>query len=134
MVRPVNRNLRGEDRIGSKEETMIEDGQQLVSAKYVPSGYSIHTYDEGFGPLWISRNSIGINGIVRARTWETAYNICEDEFFPEADETMEEIVKEYGFNREHRKVVKDSSVLVERKRRRIHARPKRGRRGQPEPE
>lgn len=35
-------------------------------------------YDDGYGPLWISRNSIGINGIVRARTWEDAYGICED--------------------------------------------------------
>jgi len=89
----------------------ITDGQQLVSAKF-QSGYEIKTYDDGFGPLWISRNSIGINGIVRAQTWEDAYSICEDEFFPEADETIEEIVKEYGFKREHVKAVKDASVTV----------------------
>jgi hypothetical protein len=91
--------------------TLIQDGQQFNGARY-NSGYEIKTYDDGFGPLWISRNSIGIYGIVRAQTWETAYEICEDEFFPEADETIEEIVKEYGFKREHKKVVKDSSVTV----------------------
>lgn len=95
----------------SKTE-LITDGQQLNGAKYHRSEFSIPTYDDGFGPLWISRNSIGINGIVRATSWETAYSICEDEFFPEADETMEQIVKEYGFKLEHRKVVKDASVLV----------------------
>jgi hypothetical protein len=74
---------------------LIKDGQSFDGAKS-GSGYEIRTYDDGFGPLWISRNSIGITGIIRAQTWEDAYSICEDEFFPEADETMEEIVKEYG--------------------------------------
>lgn len=83
---------------------LIQDGNAFVSAAY-RSGTAIQTYDDGFGPLWISRNSIGINGIVRARTWEDAYSICEDEFFGEANETMEEIVKEYGFKREHVKVI-----------------------------
>jgi hypothetical protein len=74
---------------------LINDEQQLNGAKYL-SGYEISVYDDGFGPLWISRNSIGTNGVVRARTWEDAYSICEDEFFLEATETMDEIVKEYG--------------------------------------
>jgi hypothetical protein len=90
---------------------LIADDKQFTGAKY-RSGYSISTYDDGFGPLWISRNPLGINGIVRARTFEDAYSICEDEFFPEATETLEEIVKEYGFRREHVKVVKDAAVTV----------------------
>lgn len=89
---------------------LISDGDQLVSAHYKNSEYPIQTYDDGFGPIYISRNSIGINGIVRAQTWEDAYGICEDEFFPEADETIDDLVKEYGFKREHKKVVKDGSV------------------------
>ena len=95
----------------TKTTNLIDDSQSFNGAKY-RSGYEVSTYDDGFGCLWISRNSIGINGIVRARTFEDAYSICEDEFFPEADETMEEIVKEYGFNRESFKVVKDSSITV----------------------
>lgn len=85
----------------------MEDSQTLKGAKYSPSGYPIPTYDDGFGQLWISRNSIGINGIVRAKTFEDAYDICEDEFFPEADETIEELTKEYGFTRKHVKIVND---------------------------
>ena len=85
--------------------TLIQDGQELTSACYRNSKYEIQTYDDGYGPLWISRNSIGVNGIVRARTWEDAYSICEDEFFPEADETIEQLVKEYGFRREHVKII-----------------------------
>jgi hypothetical protein len=73
---------------------LIKDGDSLVSACYKSSGTPIQTYDDGFGNIYISRNSIGIYGIVRAQTWEDAYSICEDEFFPEADETIEEIVKE----------------------------------------
>lgn len=90
---------------------LINDNQNFIGAKY-RSGYSIQTYDDGFGPLLISRNSIGINGICRAQTWEDAYGICEDEFFPEADETIEDFRKKYGFRREHKKVVKDPSVLT----------------------
>ena len=96
----------------TKQTDLITDGQSFDGATYSGGNYSIKTYDDIWGPLWISRNSIGIKGIVRARTWEDAYSICEDEFFPEADETMEEIIKEYGFKREHVKIVKDSSVLV----------------------
>lgn len=84
---------------------LITDDQTLTGAKY-RSGYSIPVYDDGFGQLYISRNSIGINGIVRAQSWEDAYGICEDEFFSEADETIEELIKEYGFKREHKKVIR----------------------------
>jgi hypothetical protein len=83
-----------------KHSALIQDGQSFNGAKY-ESGYQIATYDDGFGPLWISRNSLGINGIVRAQSWEDAYEICEDEFFPEADETIDELKTEYGFKREH---------------------------------
>src|ERR1039457_3403378 len=98
--------------IGKQTRELITDDQTLNGARYHRAEFSIATYDDGYGPLWISRNSIGINGIVRARTWEDAYSICEDEFFSEASETMEEIVREYGFKRESHKVVKDTSVLV----------------------
>lgn len=88
------------------QSASIEPSQRLVSAKY-QSGTEILTYDDGIGPIFISRNSIGVNGIVRARTWHEVYEICKDEFFPEASETTEELVKEYGFRVEHKVVVKD---------------------------
>ena len=87
---------------------LIADSQSLRSA--TRNGHSIPIYDDGFGPLFIHRNSIGISGIVRARTWEDAYSICEDEFFPDATETIEEMKAEYGFRELSEKVVHGTAV------------------------
>lgn len=86
--------------------TWPTDEQSLVSVKSESGHIDYPIYDDGYGPLWVHRNSIGISGIVRAQTWRDAYEICEDEFFPEADETMEEIQKEYNFKRNQIKWVK----------------------------
>ncbi len=54
-------------------------------------------YDDGSGHLWVYSNSLGVVSVIRADTWEDAYNIAEDEFIPEADEpTWEAIAKECG--------------------------------------
>lgn len=88
------------------ETTLINDGQSLISAQF-KSGTPIQTYDDGFGPLFILRDSMGVQGIIRAQSWEDAYSIAEDEMFPDCDLTMEEIIKEYGFKREHIKMIHD---------------------------
>ena len=77
-------------------KNLIEDNQTLVSAK-TKFGSLIPVYDDGFGPLFIHRDSMGISGIVRAQTWEKAYSICQDEFFPEADLTLDDMIREYSF-------------------------------------
>lgn len=92
---------------------LISDEQTLIGAKS-RFGHSIPVYDDGFGLLFIHRDSMGVSGIVRAQTWEDAYSICEDEFFPEASETVEELRKEYGFRREHVRIVRDPVTGVER--------------------
>lgn len=92
---------------------MIHESQSLVSATV--HGHSLRTYDDGFGPLWVVVNSLGPIGVIRARTWESAYGIAEDEIFPEADETLEEIVKEYGFRRETHKIIRDKGTGEERR-------------------
>jgi hypothetical protein len=66
------------------ESSLINDAQSLSGA-LSRFGNAIPVYDDGFGPLWIHRDSMGISGIVRAQTWEDAYSICEDEFFPAGD-------------------------------------------------
>ena len=33
---------------------------------------------------------MGVSGIVRVRTWEDAYGIAEDQFFPTAEDALEE--------------------------------------------
>lgn len=91
-----------------KTNGLINDGQSLVGAKS-KFGHDVPTYDDGYGPLWVHRDSMGISGIVRAKTWEDAYGICEDEFFPEASETVEELRKEYNFTRRHAKIVREAN-------------------------
>jgi len=85
---------------------LITDTQSLVSASMHDGQISIPVYDDGYGPLFIHRDSMGITGIVRARTWEDAYSICEDEFFPEASETLGEIRAEYNYTRRHAKIIR----------------------------
>jgi hypothetical protein len=85
--------------------SLISDNQSLASATS-RFGHSIPVYDDGFGPLFIHRDQMGISGIVRAQTWEDAYSICEDEFFPEASETVDELRKEYNFKRQSVKWIK----------------------------
>lgn len=70
--------------LASNRPSLITDEQRLVGAKS-RFGHAIPVYDDGFGRLFIHRDSMGISGIVRAQTWEDAYSICEDEFFPAGD-------------------------------------------------
>jgi hypothetical protein len=64
---------------------------KLITDEQTFNGATMHgtihvkTYDDGYGPLWILRDSMGVCGIVRAQTWEDAYSICEDEIFPDPD-------------------------------------------------
>ena len=74
----------------------LTDSQSLKSAA-TRYGNSIKTYDDGFGPLWVIQNSMGVEGIVRAQTWEDAWSIAEDEIFPRAnEEDVENFEKDYG--------------------------------------
>jgi hypothetical protein len=57
-------------------------------------GCSIPHYDTGAGHLYILQDSMSIMGIVRASSWGEAYGIAEDELFPEADQTWDDIAKD----------------------------------------
>lgn len=65
--------------------TGITDEQSLVGAKYGLGQHDLDIWDDGFGPLWIYRESLGPCGIVRAKTWEDAYNCVIDEIMDDAD-------------------------------------------------
>ena len=51
-------------------------------------------YDGGIGRLWVYQASLGIVGIIRAGSWKDAYDIVQDEFMDEADETWNGIAKD----------------------------------------
>lgn len=80
-------------------QPLIQDGQALVSATH--NGHPLPVYDDGFGPIWLFVQSLGPVALVRAQSWEDAWAICEDEFFDEANETVEELRKEYNFDRQY---------------------------------
>ena len=83
----------------------LHDQQTLRGAKTC-YGNPIPVHDDGYGPLWVFRDAYGIGGIIRAQTWGDAMEIVDDLFMPEADMTIEDLKKEFGFRREHKKVVK----------------------------
>ena len=75
--------------------SQLTDADTLVA---VVSQYdrSIDIWDEGYGPLWVYRETMGIVGVVRARTWEEAYECAQDELmhdFDEADMDAEDIAR-----------------------------------------
>lgn len=43
-------------------------------------------YDDGIGSLFVFGNEFGSVGVIRAESWESAYEIMLDEFGTEADE------------------------------------------------
>lgn len=70
-----------------ERETMINDDQTLNGATS-RFGNPIKVWDDGFGPLWIHRESLGVRGIVRAHTREDAWECVFDEILmpiPEGD-------------------------------------------------
>ena len=61
----------------------LNDNQCLKGA--TSDNHTLATYDDGSGHLYITRNSMGLTGIIRADSWEDAYSIDDDEFQPTAD-------------------------------------------------
>ena len=86
----------------------ILDNQALLGATH--GAFKVPTYDDGYGPLWALHEQCGsfsaVTAVIRAKSFEDAYEIAEDEFLPEATETVEELKAEYGFKREHVKIIK----------------------------
>lgn len=66
----------------------------LVSARF-QHGTPIPFWDDGIGPAWIMRDSIGIVGIVIAQTWEDAYSCCVDELMPDGEMPPEEFESDH---------------------------------------
>jgi len=73
----------------------ITDDVRLTGAVN-QGGSAIPFYDDGSGTLYVFRESMGVSGIVRADTWETAWDIAMDEFASEADDTVADFERDYG--------------------------------------
>lgn len=72
---------------------MINNDQTLQGA-ISEFGNPIKVWDDGSGPLWAYQESLGIVGIIRAQTWEKAYECMLDSILePIADD---EIPEAYG--------------------------------------
>ncbi len=78
---------------------MINSEQTLVGARQSQAwdeyGTPIQVYDDGFGPLWLYREASGLEAIVRAQTWESAYECCQDEIMTRVG--TEDVLEAYGF-------------------------------------
>jgi len=74
----------------------LEDNQMLHGAVWTGSyGYRIRTYDDAFGPLWLYRTADHLTAMVRAQTFEGAYEIVEDEILEPID--ADDVIEAYGF-------------------------------------
>ena len=65
----------------------ILDDDSLSSATYgqFDTRHNLRVWDDGFGPLWVYYETHGPVGIVRAKTWEDAYQCVVDEIMDDAD-------------------------------------------------
>ncbi len=71
----------------------LTDAMRIVAAVEVTfrghakleSCYSYRFWDDGFGPVWRYAETMGTLGVVRARTWDDAWNCVVDEIMDDAD-------------------------------------------------
>jgi len=79
----------------------MKDNTKIVSV-HSKFDTPIKWYDDGYGPLWVYRNSMGVAGVIRAMNWHDAYDIVLDEILTPIEQN--EIPEAYGFygeNAEH---------------------------------
>jgi hypothetical protein len=76
-----------------------DDNQTIISVENA-NGFSVKFYDEGYGPLFLWHSQLGnfsfLAGVIRAPKLHEAYDILCDQFLPECDMSMDEIIDEYG--------------------------------------
>ena len=57
----------------------------IVEVSHYGGCHSLDFWDDGYGELYGFYESLGIQGVVRARTWETAYECAVDELMHDAE-------------------------------------------------
>lgn len=66
------------------------DDMDVASVVWAGSKEPVDFWDDGYGPLWVSRNCLSIDGVVRAQSWEDAYQCAIDELLPDYDYNAED--------------------------------------------
>jgi len=76
---------------------MINDDQSLIGAyttDALDERHPLEIYDDTWGSLWVYSEVYGPMGIVRAQSFESAYEICQDEIMSRVPE--EDLLDAYG--------------------------------------
>ena len=80
----------------TKQITLKDDTSLIACTREgIINTYTLVTYDDGFGPLWIYGHEYGPTIIVRAMSFEAAYEIAIDESLTIAPS---EVPEAYGFD------------------------------------
>jgi hypothetical protein len=58
--------------------------REVLSGRWHPRT-PLRYWDDGLGPVWLYRETLGPVGVVRAQTWEDAYECVIDEIMDDAD-------------------------------------------------
>jgi hypothetical protein len=92
---------------------VLRDCERLVGAKIgrFETKYVLKTYDDSWGPLWVYGHEFGPMMIIRAKSFETAYEIAIDE---SPTIPVEEVPEAYGFYGENAKAELDAAVTKAR--------------------
>lgn len=74
----------------------IKNETVLTGAHSLPWNLPLHTYDDGLGPVWIYSEGHGPRMVVRALSFDKAYEIILDELPPIPQEDLPEAYGYYG--------------------------------------
>ena len=80
-----------------KDQITPKDETTLIACKRVGiiSTFTLDIYDDCYGPLWVYGHEFGPTMVIRASTFETAYEIAIDESLTIAPS---EVPEAYGFD------------------------------------
>ena len=74
-------------------------------------GHAVKFYDDGIGPLWLYQSADFDFGVIRAQTWEDAYECVEDEILPRA--THEEMLADFPGYQDYDKMDKHDAACFD---------------------
>ena len=67
-----------QERMTVQVDTVI-DSDEIVSVTHGRERHPLRWFDNGFGPLWVYVESLGVLGACRAATWAEGWETAEDE-------------------------------------------------------